>query len=90
MYGISPSSGWCPKPGSMGNVDNEMNTCTADAGSTSRQCRRRARENVAEAASDDSKTLPDAGVERNRTEIGKIAFDADPGATARSEKGVFT
>jgi hypothetical protein len=66
-----------------------MNTCTADVGSTNRQCKRRARENVAEAASD-SKTLPDAGVENNRTEIGEIAFDADPGATARSEKGVFT
>ena len=66
-----------------------MNTCIADDGITSRQCRRRARENVAEAASD-SKTLLDAGVENNRTEIGKIAFDADIGAYARSEKGVFT
>ena len=36
------------------------------------------------------KTLPDAGVENNRTAIGKIAFDADLGASARSEKGVFT
>ncbi len=43
---------------------------------------------MAEVASD-SKTLPDAGVETNRTEIGKIAFDDDPGAYARSEKGVF-
>ena len=31
------------------------------------------------------KTLPDAGVENNRTAIGKIAFDADLGASARSE-----
>ena len=31
------------------------------------------------------KTLPDAGVENNRTTIGKIAFDADLGASARSE-----
>ncbi len=36
------------------------------------------------------KTLPDAGVEHNRTTIGKVAFDADLGAYARSEKGVFT
>ena len=36
------------------------------------------------------KTLPDAGVENNRTTIGKVAFDADLGAYARSEKGVFT
>jgi hypothetical protein len=31
------------------------------------------------------KTLPDAGVENNRTAIGKIAFDADLGASARSD-----
>ena len=31
------------------------------------------------------KTLPDAGVENNRTAIGKIAFDVDLGASARSE-----
>ncbi len=31
------------------------------------------------------KTLPDAGVENNRIAIGKIAFDADIGASARSE-----
>ncbi len=31
------------------------------------------------------KTLPDAGVENNRTAIGKYAFDADLWASARSE-----
>ncbi len=31
------------------------------------------------------KTLPDAGVENNRTAMGKIAFDADLGASSRSE-----
>ncbi len=42
----------------------------------------------AESVADDGigpKTQPDAGVENNRTsEIGKVAFDADLGATARS------